>query len=186
MLDALLVIGVAVTLIATGGSAPALAYTEAVQGTGNSAPWFDFDKNPSSALNSTLTAYVSVGGVRYRISQRAGSGNGSTNECLSNQGWLPNGYYWADGRDSTRFEHINKTWGNEVVRGWVWNLGSKKCSGSTTRTELFIHSQGTSGWTNSNYASNGCIKINQTDRSHLHNRFNAAYDKSNGFLQVVS
>lgn len=167
---------------------PVQAYSESVAGSGNSVPWMQFNKNPSSPLNSSLTAWVSVGGTRYRISQRAGSGNGNTNDCTSNQGWLPNGFYDPDDSDTgSTMKHYNKTWGSTVVRGWVWELGAKTCStGARKRTELFIHSQGTSGWSNSNYASQGCIKINQTDRAHLHNRWNAAYSKAKGFLQVVS
>lgn len=186
MLDKLLVVGVVAAIVITVAPAPASAYTETSSYDSTpGSPWFVFDKNPSSPLNSQLVAYMSIGSLRYRVSQRAGSGDGSTNECLTNRGWLPDGYYWADARDSTRFAHYNKTWGSTVVRGWVWELGSKKCAGgSVTRTELFIHSQGTSGWSDSNYRSEGCIKINQTDRTHTHNRYQSAYGRSNAFLQI--
>jgi hypothetical protein len=95
-------------------------------------------------------------------------------------------YNDSDGR--SHFTHYNKTWGNSVVTGWVWDLGDKECytHNGKYRTELFIHSEGTSGWSDNNYASAGCIKINQTDRSHLHNMLASSYSQSNGFLTVQS
>jgi lipoprotein-anchoring transpeptidase ErfK/SrfK len=183
-----LTIGVVIAFLVGGGfwASPALAYTEEIVSRYNDSPWFTFDKNPSNSLNSKLIAYISVNGTRYRIEQRAGSGTGSRDTCERGRGWLPNGAY-SNNDDHSRsfFKHYNKTWGEEVVRGWVWELGDRQCHEGTWRTELFIHSQGASGWSG-NYASNGCIKINQTDRSHLHNRFNAAYARSDGFLNVVS
>lgn len=136
--------------------------------------------------NSPLTAYLSHGTTRYRIRMRGGSGNGSTNECASNAGWLPSGDYGygSGGHAQTNFHLINKTWGLAVVRGWVWNLGNRQCSNGTWRTELFIHSQGTSGWTSSNYASAGCVKIDQDDRSHLSTRHRNAYNPNSGVLHV--
>jgi hypothetical protein len=70
----------------------------------------------------------------------------------------------------------------------VWELGNKKCIPSggerrITRTELFVHSQGSSGW-NGNYASNGCIKVSQTDRAQLAKRWKASYRYSVGMLMV--
>ncbi|MFD9698228.1 hypothetical protein [Lentzea sp. NPDC059081] len=173
-------------LAATGGQA--MAYTDDVVGNYDDSPWFVYQKNWSSPLNSTLTAWVSVNGVRHRIAMRAGSGNGNMNDCTSNQGWLPDGNYSNNDSDGASFfKHYNKTWGNSVVTGWVWELGNKVCyNGSKSRTELFIHSQGTGGWSDSNYASAGCIKINQTDRSHLHTMFAASYSQNNGFLTVQS
>ncbi|MET9633436.1 hypothetical protein ABZX92_38860, partial [Lentzea sp. NPDC006480] len=153
-------------------------------------PWFVYQKNWSSPLNSTLTAWVSVNGARHRITMRAGSGNGNENDCTTNQGWLPDGNYSNnnDGNgDRDHFTHYYKDWGNSVVTGWVWDLGDKICyNGSKYRTELFIHSQGTGGWSDSNYGSAGCVKINQTDRSHLHTMFAASYGQSKGFLTVQS
>jgi hypothetical protein len=185
-LSAVGVVTAGLALATTATSAQ--AYTDTVVSHYNDSPWFDYDKNPSSPLNSTLTAWVSVNGARHRISMRAGSGSGNTNDCTTNEGWLPNGTYSNNDSDSrSHFTHYNKTSGNSVVRGWVWSLGDKVCSnGSRYRTELFIHSQGTSGWSNSNYASAGCIKINQTDRSHLHEMFASSYDKGDGFLTVQS
>jgi hypothetical protein len=180
------VLAAGVALVATG--TPAQAYSDDVVGSYSDSPWFVYQKNWSSPLSSTLTAWVSVGGTRHRITMRAGSGNGNENDCTSNAGWLPDGNYSnndSDGR--SHFTHYNKTWGNSVVTGWVWDLGDKICyNGSKYRTELFIHSQSTSGWSDSNYGSAGCIKINQSDRSYLHNMFVSSYGQSNGFLTVQS
>ncbi|MEU0884140.1 hypothetical protein ABZ345_36590 [Lentzea sp. NPDC005914] len=171
-------------------AAPAQAYTDDVVGNYDDSPWFVYQKNWSSPLNSTLTAWVSVNGARHRITMRAGSGNGNENDCTTNQGWLPDGNYSNnnDGSgDRDHFTHYYKDWGNSVVTGWVWDLGDKPCyNGSKYRTALFIHSQGTGGWSDSNYGSAGCVKINQTDRSHLHTMFAASYGQSKGFLTVQS
>lgn len=178
------VLGAALVVAATGLPAPASAVAPVAVGNYDDSPWFTFEKNYASPLNSTLYAYVSVGGVRYRMLQRAGSGNGTTNQCTSNLGWLPNGIY-SNRDDDPRsvFQFFNKTSGSTVVRGWVWNLGDKWC-GSKYRTELFIHSQGYSGWTNSNYASAGCIKINQVDRADLAHMFANSWRPEWGFLDV--
>jgi hypothetical protein len=175
----------AAAVVITGAAVPAHAYTDELLGYWNDEPLLLFGKNSSSPLNSTLSAYVSVGGAAYRIVMRAGSGNGTTNACTSNAGWLPDGVYSnTDSDNDSHFTHYNKTWGNSVVRGWVWDLGDKACSSGKKRTELFIHSQGTSGWTNSNYGSAGCIKINQVDRSHLSSMYRSAYQSGNGELDV--
>lgn len=132
-----------------------------------------------------MTGYVSHGWNRYRIQQRAGSGNGNTNPCATDEGWLPNGTYsGSGGHGGTDFDLYYKTDRSEVIRGWVWYLGDRQCSNGTWRTELFIHSQGYSGWSVSNYASKGCIKINQVDRGHLADRHNNAYSPDAGTLYV--
>ena len=144
-----------------GAALPAHAYTQEVVGQWTEPPQFNYIKNIPSPLNSQVVAYVSIGTTMYRIKMRAGSGNGNKNECTNNQGWLPDGVYSnTDGDGNSHFKHYNKTWGNAVVKGWVWELGNKKTRCGNMRTELFIHSQGTSGWSNSNYRSEGCIKIN--------------------------
>jgi hypothetical protein len=179
------VVGAAAAAILTGAASPAHAYSQDVIGHNNDFPFMHFYKNYSSPTNSSLIAYVSVSGTRYQITQRAGSGNGTTNACVRNAGWLPDGgYNNSDSDSNSHFSFYNKTWGNTVVRGWVWDLGNKKCSNGTLRTELFVHSEGTSGWNNNNYKSEGCIKINQTDRSHLASMWNSAYDKAGGALLV--
>jgi len=46
-----------------------------------------------------------------------------------------------------------------VVRGWVWEMYAKNCENNrasgTYRFGLFIHSEGYTGWQNSNYKSEG-------------------------------
>jgi hypothetical protein len=178
-------VGAVALAVTTGAAAPAQAYTQEVVAYRNEKPVFYFLKNVQSPLNSRLTAYLSVNGTYYRIVQRAGSGNGSTDECASNAGYLPDGNYSNTDSDSrSHFTHYNKTWGNPVVQGWVWDLGDKQCRNGRYRTELFIHSQGTSGWSDSNYASQGCIKINQADRSHLSSMYRSSYQSNLGELWV--
>lgn len=133
--------------------------------------------------------------VRYRISMRGASGT-NQNDCDKSVngdagGWLPNGTY--SNRDSNTSSHMNyidnKNWGNAVVRGSVWNLGDKTCSnGSVTRTALYIHSQGTNGgpFSNGNYASQGCIKINEIDRVGLKDFWKSAHDNNRGQLRVYN
>lgn len=131
--------------------------------------------------------YVTVSGSRWRVTARAGSGNGSTNDCASSQGWLPEGMYGRnDGDAKSRMEQQYKTWGDPVVQGQVWFLDSKTCSsGSTTRTELFIHSSGIEGtaW-NNNWKTAGCIKVSQHARTGFYDWWAAAYDRNNDLLTV--
>lgn len=153
-------------------------------------PFMVFEKNKRAPLSSKFRAYVSIGKQSYRISMRAGSGTGINSECVRNKGYLPDGVYDPTDKDSgstLRFI-ANKRTGSSVVRGPVWQLGSKKCKPKAkerriTRTELYIHSQGASGWSG-NYASNGCIKINQGDRAHLAKRWKAARNRDKGGLVV--
>jgi hypothetical protein len=179
------VVGAVALAAVTGAAVPAQAYTQEVLGNWNSPAYLMFLKNSSSPLNSTFAAYLSVNGTAYRIVMRAGSGNGNTNECVRNAGWLPNGVYSNIDSDSTSYvKHYNKTWGVPVVQGWVWELGQKKCTNGTARTELFVHSQGRSGWNNSNYASAGCVKINQVDRAHVSSMYRSAYQTNRAELSV--
>lgn len=169
----------ALLVAVTGTVTPAQAASRSVIGTGNYEPWLYFQRNASSPLNSPLTMYFSIGGTRYASTVRAGSGNGSTNDCLTNRGWLPAGHYES-------IPHYRKTWGNATVQGWVWELGNKPCSnGSVTRTELFIHSSGIEGtaW-NGNYATEGCIKISQVDRADFGSWWRSSYASSSGDLEV--
>lgn len=124
------------------------------------AAYFDKDPSPTSGTwdyegNGWVIVYTSHGGTRYRLAMGGGSGTGSANTCYRDNGWLPNGSYPID--------FYYKTTGNAVVQGWVWYLGSKRCNtGSTIRTELFMHSSGieTLPWSG-HYSSNGCVKIAQ-------------------------
>ncbi|MEU4345893.1 L,D-transpeptidase family protein [Streptomyces sp. NPDC023838] len=102
-------------------------------------------------------------------SWRAGSGTGSTNSCLPNRGVLPRGTYPV----KAYYPHHNG--GLHGVNGISWYIGDKRCKpGGTNRTALFIHSEmlpsGGQGsaepyrWNgNSDYKSNGCIKLKPSD-----------------------
>lgn len=95
---------------------------------------------------------------------RAGSGNGSTDECAWSAGWLPGGWY----------EH----WGNwddysGDINGRVYWVQDHQCWNGNWRTELFIHTEQTwyngqncyggdspECWEGANdYYSLACIKI---------------------------
>jgi hypothetical protein len=172
-------------------TAPAAAYTETKTTAKKTVPYMVFERNNSNPQRGTLTAYVSIGSTRYRISMRAGTGSGIKSECVRSKGQIPVGFYDPNDEDSnsTLVYINNKTWGNSVIRGAVWSLGNKVCHPASgehriTRTDLFIHSEGTSGWTENNYKSNGCIKVNQTDRAQLKKRWSAAYKKTSGMLMV--
>jgi hypothetical protein len=141
---------------------PAEAYTITLLNQSDTAspPTFTFDKG--SAPNGNLYVAFSTGSGRFRMAMPAGSGNGTSNTCTSNAGWLPNGTY-------SPVTHRVKTDGKVVVRGNVWQLPNKQCNGGTTvRTELFIRSNGIDGtpW-DGNYKTEGCIKISQNDRSRV-------------------
>ncbi|MFE0349509.1 hypothetical protein [Streptomyces griseoluteus] len=142
-----------------------------------------FDKNPSDPTNSRLhwrvyRVYDSGRQVSVvNVSWRAGSGIGVKDDCASNKGWLPNGDY-----DVTLYPSYN----GSVIKGVAFRLSNKKCSrGTTTRTDLFIHSEMTrSGGQNSrvesqrwdgngDYKSNGCIKLKPADIK----SFAASYQK---------
>ena len=184
------VVATAIAAWAMAPMLPAAAYTEHVSTAAKAPPWMSFDRNDSSPLRGVLTAYVNIGTKRYQISMRGGTGNGTKSECVTNRGQIPVGIYGYGDMDSA--SHLtfiaNKTWGNEVVRGPVWDLGAKTChpkSGEkkVKRTMLFIHSQGRSGWSG-NYVSNGCIKVNQTDRARMALRWKSAYALSRSSLYV--
>jgi hypothetical protein len=152
-------------------------------------PSFTFDKGtaPYGKLYAYYTGAAYCGSTimatRHKVTMKAGSGTGTSNDCTTGAGWLPNGTYNA------KYEKNHQT-DSAVVKGSVWYLGSKKCSsGSTTRTALFIHSQGGNGgsWQESNYKSNGCIKVNQSDRTYLKNLWNRPiYGASKAKLTVKS
>jgi hypothetical protein len=84
---------------------------------------------------------------------RAGSGDGDTNECHKDHGWLPKGTYDVF------------AWNNHqgVITGHAFQLSDKVCSnGRTPRTALFIHTS--HPWTSDKrYHSEGCIKLNNND-----------------------
>lgn len=137
--------------------------------------YFVFTKNWSDPTNSRLDWYVYRADLdpprmTTHVSWRAGSGTGSTDDCYTNNGWLPNGWY------TVKYIHNyngTKIWGN------VFALNNKVCSkGTVTRTELFIHSEETQSggqycptsgddpqcWEgNGDYHSSACIKLTPAD-----------------------
>ena len=155
-------------------------------------PDFIFVGKASQTDDSRLNLWVqNSSGTYYRVIARAGSGNGSTNSCASNQGWLPAGIYGRGDNDPlSRVDHMYKTTGSEVVRGNVWFLDRKKCNGGTTvRTELFVHSNGIEGtaWDN-NWKTLGCIKVSQHARNVSGFTYYArtiAWDRNNERLTVT-
>lgn len=163
--------------------------------------WFVFDKNSSDPTNSTLHWYsyrsdLDPPRLVTHKTWRAGSGTGSTDDCYSSHGWLPNGWY------SVRFDH---DYDGTKIWGYVFALNNKVCSdGGTTRTELFIHSEMTrsggqscpsSGddpqcWEgNGDFRSAGCIKLRPADVKDAASYFLAVNSENTTYshkLQVVS
>lgn len=140
----------------------------------SSAYYFHFDKNPKNPADSRLYLKKSVPGKDKVIrSYRAGSGQGSKDECASFRGWLPNGDYRV-----LRHER-KKNGGKSGINGYAIHVEDKWCKGrKTKRTELFIHSEmlpnGKQGpkkgkdspyrWDGViDYYSYGCIKITPSD-----------------------
>ncbi|MFE9098747.1 hypothetical protein [Streptomyces sp. NPDC007264] len=154
-----------------GHTATRVAAKPAAASSNYSYLWFR--KNSRNPANSRLEfVFVQDNGDRHHVftvaSWRAGSGSGSTNSCLKNRGWLPNGTYKM--LDFTK--HHNG--GAHGVNGIAWHISDHKCSNGTWRTDLFIHSemlpsgrQGSSEpyrWDGaSDYRSNGCIKLKPAD-----------------------
>ncbi|MEU6814655.1 L,D-transpeptidase family protein [Streptomyces sp. NPDC046860] len=122
-----------------------------------------FDKNKSAPMNSKLVIYKN-GKALYTY--RAGSGTGSTNDCVRNRGWMPDGNW--------RIKLKTRQYNGEKIKGYAVWLQDMPCSkGTTKRKEMFIHSEmkrdgtqaGRNGlesqrWDgNRDYASNGCVKL---------------------------
>ncbi|MEU7089990.1 invasion associated locus B family protein [Streptomyces achromogenes] len=99
--------------------------------------YFLFDKNQSDPTKSKLSYMKSVPGQDKVIkSYRAGSGNGSKDECAPMRGWLPNGSYKVLGHEK------HKAGGKKGINGYAIHVQDKYCKdGRTKRTELFIHSE---------------------------------------------
>jgi hypothetical protein len=128
-------------------------------------------KNPSNSrlrLISLTTSNPDHPISRVVASWRAGSGSGSTDSCKRNTGWLPNGTY------KIRVFYSHHNGGAHGVNGISWLLSDHRCHNGTWRTDLFVHSEmlpsGKQGgsepyrWDgNSDYKSNGCIKLEPSD-----------------------
>ncbi|MFI5959250.1 hypothetical protein [Cryptosporangium sp. NPDC051539] len=144
------------------------------------APRFYYDINIRAAQNSRLTLYYSsrLDNVRRFVSVRAGSGQGSLDECAKGRGVLPVGRY------SVRFLS-NYRAGNPVVRGDVWALSAQRCKNRrTVRNDLFIHSSGIPGTKFRHYKTLGCIKVDQADRARLAAAWRSAWSNARGQLIV--
>lgn len=108
-----------------------------------------------------------------REAWQAGSGNGGNwnNDCIRNQGHLPNGNY--------RILAWNENYRGTVIFGRAIRVEDKQCSNGTWRTELFVHSEqtvnnqqgGTEGtrWDgDADYKSAGCVKMHPADIAALY------------------
>jgi hypothetical protein len=126
-----------------------------------SASYFYYHR--TSLINSTLEVMDNYGDWTGYI--RAGSGSG-TDACQHNN-WIPLGYYAVYWHDDN--------YAGSSVQGRVWRLSDYQCSNGVWRTELFVHSEETSGQGQScgpagtdyrfcwegdhDYYSYGCIKV---------------------------
>ncbi|MFE6778628.1 L,D-transpeptidase [Streptomyces sp. NPDC057702] len=126
-----------------------------------------FEKNSGDQTHSKLTLYrhEQNGRTVTLDSWRAGSGT-TTNSCTRNAGWLPNGTYQIPWRD--------EDYDGSKIKGYVVRLSDKKCANGTQRDDLFIHSEMTrtggqgsaEPWRwdgDSDYKSNGCVKLRPAD-----------------------
>ncbi|WP_328840698.1 L,D-transpeptidase family protein [Streptomyces europaeiscabiei] len=166
--------------------------TSAEAAAAKGSTYLEFKKNKKDPSNSRLSFYfvqqVDSDKTRtWRVaSWRAGSGLGTADNkvgrdgCKSNVGWLPSGTYNITNFSSNFSGKIN---------GIVWRLSNKKCTGKakTERTALFIHSEmksnGKQGSTeatrwdgNSDYKSNGCVKLKPADVRELKS-YRSSYPK---------
>jgi hypothetical protein len=135
-----------------------------------------FVKHPAHPWNSRITwiAWRQQTDGTWRIVAddrwRAGSGlpgPGTTNPCMKNHGWLPNGRY--------SLLQYNDYHGN-LIHGRAFRLSDKRCADGTLREQLFIHTEAGAGNTQcpdlagdqicrwefpkiNDYTSHGCIKM---------------------------
>ncbi len=133
-----------------------------------------FDKNPKHPDRSTLI--LRRGGER-QARYRAGSGDGSTDDCAAGRGWLPDGE-WRIVLKDRRFK-------GGKVRGYGIQLGDMRCAGGgAVRTGMFVHSEmhrdGGQGDTEprrwdgeADYLSDGCVKLRPDDIKDLFRRLDA-------------
>jgi len=131
---------------------------------------------------------------------RAGSGFGgphTTDECVRDHGWLPDGRY-----SFVQFDDYH----GSLIRGRAFYLGDKRCRNGTERTDLFIHTE--TGAANrpcadgpgdqvcrweypriNDYRSRGCVKMSPRDllalTRHYHRWFRPGVRYPMGRVQVV-
>jgi hypothetical protein len=95
----------------------------------------------------------------------AGSGTGSSDDCYTNNGWLPDGSYSV-----TLYPDFN----GSQIQGIAFELSDHWCSKHTVkRTALFIHTR--NPW--NGYTTNGCIKLKPSDIKAARDAFEA-YNKA--------
>ncbi|MFI0820135.1 hypothetical protein ACH4TX_34210 [Streptomyces sp. NPDC021098] len=147
--------------------------------------YLQFTKGSSpqnSRLSLVLVKASDPSRPRTLGSWRAGSGNGSKDTCASNAGWLPNGTYEIQ----KFYNHHNG--GSRGINGISWWISDHKCHSGHARTELFIHSEmlpsGSAGssepyrWDgDSDYKSNGCVKLKPSDIRKLRSLYTSASPK---------
>lgn len=169
-----------------------------------------FDKNWTDPSRSTLTWKVvrqgddGVWRVLEQLSWRAGSGmlgRSGHNECAKGRGWLPNGSY------RLRF---HRDYHGNLIKGRAFRLDDHRCrNGSTTRVQLFIHTEQGAGNTQcadgrgdqvcrwefpevNDYKSAGCIKMSPDDLAELSRHFlqlyrpGVRYPKARVVVRVVA
>ena len=165
-----------------------------------------FDKDPRHPFRSRVLwrAWRQGAGGRWRLvdhgSWRAGSGFGgpsTTDECVRNRGWLPDGHY--------SFVQHDDYWGH-LIKGRSFYLGDKRCRNGTMRSDLFIHTE--TGAHNvqcadrpgdqvcrweyprvNDYRSYGCVKMSPPDMlaltRHYHRWFRPGVRYPMSRVQVV-
>ena len=177
-------------IIGAAGASPAL---------GSNFTHFSFYRyqTTNSNLKETVTD-ASDGRIVYTANWRAGSGDGSHDECAKDHGWLPAGWYTLTG-------HFNNY--DYTIKGRVWHVQDMQCNGGTgtLRTELFIHSEETASqgqyctsapddpycWEGDfDYESIGCIKVSRaapypSDLAEVHNVWDG-WDGRHGSLSIAS
>ncbi|MFF8911421.1 L,D-transpeptidase family protein [Streptomyces olivaceoviridis] len=159
-------------------------------------------RNGKQPLNSRLAL---LRGGKVIDSYRAGSGKGSTDECLPDKGWLPGGTYKVKGHETNR-----GGWNYNPrvqIQGYAIQIEDKTCTPKpggnkrVMRTQMFIHSEmladGTQAFDNpfngddwwrwdndGDYSSNGCIKLAPNDLKDLFIHLNRAGWPKNLTLHV--
>ncbi len=153
---------VAASLVASlGALIPAEHAVASPPGSGGDV--MSFGKWDQNISDSAL--YIYDNGSHYST-QRAGSGNGNLDECVSSAGPLPDGTY-----SGTSTWHQDAFSGSAIY-GRVYRLQNKACYNGTVRTALFIHTEETPSRTqgstepqrwdgNNDYYSLGCIKVSR-------------------------
>lgn len=185
-----LVVAALVCLPTVASASASIGHTESGQAgehevSGVDCPWrenvaawmaFDIQRSTGKWSRGLLINHISYSnGCRFIYHHLARSGDEKADhrhQCAVNWGPLPTGVYVA------KFQE--KTWGHDDVKGWVWYLGEQACYNGTVRKHFYLHSKGypNDGWSNGDYFSLGCIKINQKDRSSLVSKWHSRTHKS--------